>query len=1638
MKLTRLILSSLVTVSALPAVSFGQLDSDYPVPAHISRVADEPKEIVPVFVDPNITVSLGDGSSWNSRLALDTLGGALPMPSAYTAPDGIQIVVLEYLEPDPDNAGDFLDDHRPITVDEWIPDFLTVWNTTFGNDVPVVAVRWGYDESNRDSGGNARKPHSLESVVDGTYDGSYQTILPGAAAPYVVAAGTLQSFFTYTNDDGLSALFLDGVNISEGLQEGVASPNERGAGLFIDPAAPLTSTLFITNTQFTLNFARELGGAIYIPDGNAPVVIANSDFWGNEVETTGGGAIYNESDELSIYQSTFDTNLAAQGQGGAYYGFPQSDADFVSNVFYNNNADQQGGAVYVSNSATIAIVNNHFVENTSELNGGAIFFAETAGLTVDNPGANQTSYNTVDGAVAATNIDGGTVYPTFWNNVFIDNSGDGSTADGNQVRFTIGNPLQDFISNGDAASQDNQFYVGTAPVRNLGDPRGADNILGDNNGFCDDGIQPTGTGALFDAGTNAVVPDIGYFISADNLTDDYFNDSIFPFGFPLSARFDALDVKNDPRIQDIVEVGAYEVEKEIVETPPPPKIIYVDDNAPGDENGVHDGNTWESAYLFLQDALKRAELDPSVTEIWVAEAENMEKNHILTREALPARDEFINEDYLYWQSGVDVRLDEGDDLTPLGVLRTDEDDEDLPRADEIPAWKVPATYCVISGADLDEQVRKTAYNPGRRTGLYVTVGDVDGIYTENTYEPHFTAIATHGLLYGEASTQSPSGDHFGVWGPYLPDGTLNVQIPYELDRRPIRGTVPGTSGSPRTHREEPYPVPSYFTKDRLEELARTTGNVFRPEGRFDVVIDVPITYLRQISGDPVRTIIYSKQDVPMNWNGSEIPYFFAFDPLLGGFPEIRVEFYNGRYLSLSHPNGTGEYNSPFYTRLGVDDLPYDPTDLITQISGYASPTDGGNLGVAPSYQYNVRRDLDDRRVMIYGGYDGWRVSIPAGLSVPTGSTIEEVYFSNGDGEEVPNVFVPELDVVDRVGVAIGGVVEPQYQVTFLVETLDDNTNPVVSMYDRELFLAQRSDDNETILSGDLDLSKYLFTFYEEPGMNILNSWVDNRHSYRIMQIHSDAEMLSNVDRGHLMLESHLQVNFVSGEADLSQVDDLGPTSASGSSNSAVDPDWYSLDEIAAMETFNYTYDGDTEITLMTRDRHNYIVEQLTIRDAMGGDGAGLYLDDTYAKINNLYFAGNRGSNGAAIYAGSNRSDTGPVISDSCFEDNFATGLGGAILVESYADVSIDNSNFLHNEASMGGALAVAYGEYKMRLSTDLNGSGGGYAANSAALITNTVFAANNAARAGGAVYASTVGDLTFDKTLFTGNNATSGGAIYAEGSILDVMHSVLSENTAYSGPALQLYDSSPYLLNTVVYRNMSQTSAIDDPFAGPLSGPSSPIIHNSVITGKIGFTIPNGHVVITADPMFDSVDAFKGPSGVYFYPYGETPAPVCGIVMDRQYDDLNCAEVNAGKGDDGIFGTTDDTLGFMLTDASPAKNAGSYGQDIGIYESNSEDEYVREPSMVESVFDNAIYVGGDWVRVPELNNDHMWTGWEPYVYSINHGWVYPIAAADGLYLWIYNGSWKGFFIDLDNFDYPLADDLFDDSDELVPLPFTGM
>jgi len=217
--------------------------------------------------------------------------------------------------------------------------------------------------------------------------------------------------------------------------------------------------------------------------------------------------------------------------------------------------------------------------------------------------------------------------------------------------------------------------------------------------------------------------------------------------------------------------------------------------------------------------------------------------------------------------------------------------------------------------------------------------------------------------------------------------------------------------------------------------------------------------------------------------------------------------------------------------------------------------------------------------------------------------------------------------------------------------------------------------------------------------------------------------------------------------------------------------------------------------------------EVTVRDSTflyngGGEysgGAMLFWDQEKAEasevfIGNSYFAENYtyGSGGAVMFYTFGY-DSALTIEDSEFIDNYADEQGGALAVWGESgDVVIRDSFFAENFSDQdgGGAQFFYLDTVSIYASTfydnDTEGEGGGIELDYVeyANIVNSTFSYNNAEYGGGGIQAHEDSDVYLRHTTVAFNEAESGGGISFFGEEMVIENSIVSDNSADSGPDL--------------------------------------------------------------------------------------------------------------------------------------------------------------------------------------------------------------------------------------------------------------
>lgn len=141
----------------------------------------------------------------------------------------------------------------------------------------------------------------------------------------------------------------------------------RGAGIYATNAY-VDNCIFINNTA-----SYDVGGAIFGPNLNTNVIVANS-YFENNTAVNRGGAIF--SNTATVINSTFKNNhVSHQGEEATYGGAIGltsigGESKIINSTFENNTCFVSGGAVF--SQGKLSITGSNFTNNSAP-NGGAVY-----------------------------------------------------------------------------------------------------------------------------------------------------------------------------------------------------------------------------------------------------------------------------------------------------------------------------------------------------------------------------------------------------------------------------------------------------------------------------------------------------------------------------------------------------------------------------------------------------------------------------------------------------------------------------------------------------------------------------------------------------------------------------------------------------------------------------------------------------------------------------------------------------------------------------------------------------------------------------------------------------------------------------------------------------------------------------------------------------------------------------------------------------------------------------------------------------------------------------------------------------------------------------------------------------------------
>lgn len=286
--------------------------------------------------------------------------------------------------------------------------------------------------------GQTSKPDNttvkLQGVtLDGsTMDGSTRGVYTGNNTNLVLKDTTISNM-TYTSTDYGAGIRFGGAGVLEA--DGCTFANNRvesnyyGGAIFMNSAS---SKATITNSTFTNNYARGVGGAISL--NIHTITLRGNTFKGNSTRDR-GGAIY--------IQPRINTEKAESEKYGAY------DVVLENNTFENNTAYNAGGAIYVdpgSIDMTYLIDGCTFKKNCSSANAGGAVYQNNGSLTLGtgNLFEENKSYNGGSGMYVGGNLysvrdqEGVTLPESGYDTQFISNTAGYGNYNGGSAALQVG------------------------------------------------------------------------------------------------------------------------------------------------------------------------------------------------------------------------------------------------------------------------------------------------------------------------------------------------------------------------------------------------------------------------------------------------------------------------------------------------------------------------------------------------------------------------------------------------------------------------------------------------------------------------------------------------------------------------------------------------------------------------------------------------------------------------------------------------------------------------------------------------------------------------------------------------------------------------------------------------------------------------------------------------------------------------------------------------------------------------------------------------------------------------------------------------------------------------------------------------
>ncbi len=1139
-----------------------------------------------------------------------------------------------------------------------------------------------------------------------------------------------------------STAILDGFTISGGAANDSSEPQYSGGGMYCDAGVPTVRNciftanqayqgagLYLTNSasvvlincSFNGNTASAVGGGMYITNSSSPF-LNNCTFIANTA-TTSGGAVYNDSavtpwlDNCTFRLNTANTgggihNSSAWNQTLLRWIYPSL---LVTNcTFSGNTANSSGGGMYSYQFASSTLINCVFTGNTS--------FGEGGGLS--NSSSSPTLINCSFSANMA--LYGGAIY-----------NGSSSTRLTNCIVWGCGSsPIYNYASSAPVITRSDiqGGYPGTGNLN--ADPQfvrspwaGSDGAFGTADDDYGDLRLRTGSAAL-NTGTNTIVNSAGT----------------------------TTDIAGNSRIQNVtVDMGAYEGSF----TAAAPKLIYVDINALGANNGT----SWTDAFVSLSAAIQTA-IDGDTIRIADGTYKPTTGTDRTQSFALKSRVALLG-----GYAGYGAADPNAQDIPALltilsgdiGVTSTNTDN----------SYHV-VTATGISGATVDRITvtsgcaRGNGRDQDKGAGLFTsssavtlsnctfsgntTFGNGGGIYNSSSSLTLTNCIVSQnsdsGMLTYSCSLTLTNCTFSGNSGA----GMVNISSTGTLNNCTFSGntgagmanssaltltncTFSGNSGSGMSNSYNPSPT--LINCRFIGNTASNGGGMYNYESS-------PTLINCTFVGNAAT-------------NGGAIYNDFAASPTLtncvlsGNFASSSGGgMYNSSLSTLTNCIVWGCGANPIYNKLNPATITY------SDIQGGASGV--GNINSEPKFVRSpwagpdgivatADDDYGDLRLQVGSPAlnAGLNSAIPAGVTTDLAGNprIQSGTVDMGAYEGAIALPAPTLVFVD-LNAPMGG----------------DGTSWATAYVDLQTALAFASSGTEIRVADG---------------------------TYR---------PTSNTDR----TVSFVLKNGVSVRGGYAGYGAPNPDARDVAGNKSI--------LSGNIGSASSSLDNSYHVVIGSATNSTAILDGFTITAGMADGsstsqfGGGMYCIAGMPIVSNCSFTGNQANLGGGIYLGNNAS---PVLTNCVFSANTASSFGGAIYSDCSLPPSLAYCTFSANTASTsGGAIynAASLSTVSCTFSGNTANDGGGiYSASfSLLMLSHCALSGNTASNSGGGVYNYRTTSSIFTNCAFTGNKAAAGAGMYNINSMPTLANCTFSGNTpGQFGGAVANLESSPTITNCIIW-----------------------------------------------------------------------------------------------------------------------------------------------------------------------------------------------------------------------------------------------